>query len=190
MRIFKDIWTYFGQSQSVFIRMLHIMVICLVVSQLITSNFVDIEDAGRLRNSIYIDFGTWTHILPGLALVAIMTIFVLIELFQHGLKYFFPYLWGDLSRFRTDLKTLASRKLPEVAPGGLPAIVQGLGLGVLSLTLLSGLTWFLLVQAGSGLAHAVIELHETLTSLVVVYVIGHGGMGLLHIILWMRSTSR
>ena len=34
MRIFKDIWTYFGQSQSVFIRMLHIMVICLVVSHL------------------------------------------------------------------------------------------------------------------------------------------------------------
>ena len=190
MRIFKDIWTYFGQSQPVFIRVLHLMVIFLVASQLITSDFVDLDNARRLGNSVSFDFGTWTHILPGLALVVIATIFVLTELFRRGLKYFFPYLWGDLSPLKSDLETLAGRKLPEVLPGGLAAIIQGLGLGALSLTLLSGLTWFLLVQTGSGLAHAAIEVHETLTGLVVVYVIGHGGMGILHIILWMRSTSR
>jgi len=190
MRVFKEIWTYFGQSQPVFIRVLHLSVIFLVASQLITSDFVDLDHARRLGDSISFDFGTWTHILPGLALAVIATIFVSIELFRHGLKYFCPYLWGDLSQLKTDLRTLASRRLPETASGGLPAIIQGLGLGALSLTLLSGLTWFLLVQAGSGLAHAAIELHETLTGLVIVYVIGHGGMGVLHIFLWMRTKLR
>jgi hypothetical protein len=190
MRIFKDIWTYFGQSQPVFIRVMHLMVIFLVVSQLITSDFVDLDHARHLGDSISFDFGTWTHIMPGLALAVIATIFVLTELSHRGLKYFFPYLWGDLSQLKADMSALAGRKLPEALPGGLAAIIQGLGLGALTLTLLSGLTWFLLVQAGSGLAHAAIELHQTLTGLVVAYVIGHGGMGMLHIILWMRSTSR
>jgi hypothetical protein len=190
MRILKDIWTYFGQSQPVFIRVLHLMVIFLVASQLITSDFVDLDHARRLGDSLSFDFGTWTHILPGMALAVIATVFVLAELSRRGLKYFFPYLWGDLSQLKTDVKTLAGRKLPEALPGGLPAIIQGLGLGVLSLTLLSGMTWFLLAQAGPKLAHAAIEFHETLTGLVVVYVIGHGGMGVLHIFLWMRTKLR
>ena len=60
----------------------------------------------------------------------------------------------------------------------------------MSLTLLSGLTWFLLVRDGSGWALAAIELHEALTGLVVVYVVGHGGMGLLHMVLWLRNVRR
>lgn len=190
MRHIKDIWAYFGHSQPVFIRVLHLMVIFLVASQLITSNFVDLDHARRLGDSISLGPGAWTHILPGLVLVVIATIFVLSELFRRGLKYFFPYLWGDLSQLKTDVRTLAGRKLPVTAPGGLPAVIQGLGLGALSLTLLSGLTWFLLVQQGSGLAHAVIVWHRTLTGLVVAYVIGHGGMGALHIFVWMRLASR
>ena len=113
-----------------------------------------------------------------------------VELFHRGLKYFFPSLWGDLAQLKADVQTLAARKLPEAAPGGLPAIVQGLGLGLLNVTLLSGLGWFLLVRDGSGWAHSAIELHEALTSLVVVYVIGHGGMGLLHMALWLRTRWR
>lgn len=31
MRIFKDIWTYFGQSQPMFIRVLHLMVILHII---------------------------------------------------------------------------------------------------------------------------------------------------------------
>lgn len=123
-------------------------------------------------------------------LAVIATIFVLSELLNHGLKYYFPYLWRDFSQLKTDLRTLAGRKLPVAAPGGLAAIVQGLGIGALGLTLFSGLTWFLLVRSGSDLAHAAIEVHETLTGLVIVYLIGHGGMGVLHIFLWMRSRLR
>lgn len=190
MRLLKPIWMYFAQSQPIFIRVLHLLVILLVVSQLITSNLVDLDDVRHAGNSIVFDFGTWVHILPGLVLVLITTVFILAELLRHGMKHFFAYLCGDFSQLKVDLKTLSGRKLPETSPGGLAAIVQGLGLGALGLTLLSGLAWFLLVQAGSGLAHWAIEMHEVLTGLVVVYLIGHGGMGALHIFLWMRSRPQ
>jgi len=190
MRIVKLVWSYLAQTQPVVIRALHLIVIAMVASQFITSDLVAIRHAGEGGRALAFGVGTWAHILPGLTLAAIMAIFVIVELFHRGLKYFFPYLWGDLAQLKADVQTLAARKLPEAAPGGLPAIVQGLGLGLLSLTLLSGLTWFLLVRDGSGWAHSAIELHEALTSLVVVYVIGHGGMGLLHMTLWLRTRWR
>jgi hypothetical protein len=186
--LLRLIWAYFGRSQPVFIRLLHIMILLLVVFQLISSNGVDLDHIRFTGNSVFFDFGTWTHILPGLALVVICAVFVLSEWHRRGLKYFFPYLWADLSQLKTDLKTLFSGKLPASASGGLPAVVQGLGLGALALTLLSGLSWFLLARAGSELAHIAIEAHEVLTNLVIVYLIGHGSMGLLHMILWMRSA--
>ncbi len=190
MRIAKDIWAYFGQSQSAFTRLLHLSIILLVASQFITSDLVDLKHASHADQSIAFSFGTWAHILPGMLLAFLAMIFVASELYQHGLQYFFPYLRGDLTQLKKDVQTLAARKLPEVVPGGLPAIVQGLGLIVLGSTLLSGLTWFILAETGSGLAHTVIEVHEALTGLVIAYLIGHGGMGLLHMVLWIRSRTR
>jgi len=190
MQITKDIWAYFGQSQSVFTRLLHFSVILLVANQFLTSDLVDLKHASHADQSIAFSFGTWAHILPGMLLAFIAIVFVASELYRHGSKYFFPYLLGDLTQLKKDLQILAARQLPEVVPGGLPAIVQGLGLLVLGLTLLSGLTWFYLIETGSGLAHTVIEVHEVLTNLVIAYLIGHGGMGLLHMVLWIRSSSR
>jgi hypothetical protein len=190
MRMLKHVWQYFGQTQPAFVRVLHLIILIGCVSQLITSNLVNLQDARSAGGSVAFDFGTWTHILPGLSLVVIAALFIAAELLRRGLKYFFPYLWGELSQLKADLKTLAGRRLPDTAPGGLAAIVQGLGLGALGLTLLSGLMWFLLVQRGSGLAHAAIEMHEAVTGLVIAYLVGHGGMGVLHIFLWMRSNTK
>jgi hypothetical protein len=190
MQMLKHVWQYFGQTQPAFVRVLHLIILIGCVSQLITSNLVDLQNARLAGGSIAFGFGTWTHILPGLLLVVIAALFIAAELLRRGPKYFYPYLWGELSQLKADLKTLAGRRLPDAAPGGLAAIVQGLGLGALGLTLLSGLMWFLLVQRGSGLAHVAIEMHEALTGLVIAYLIGHGGMGVLHIFLWMRSNAK
>jgi hypothetical protein len=186
----KAIWTYLGQSQPAYIRILHLIVLLLVTSQLISSNAVDLDHVRIEDHFVSFDAGTWAHIIPGLFLVLIATVFALSEFFRHGLKYFFPYVWGDLSQLKTDINSLIRGELPDTAPGGLPAIVQGLGLGALTLTLLSGLSWFFLIEFGSGLAHTAIEAHEVLANVVIVYVIGHGGMGVLHMILWMRSTAK
>ena len=190
MRTVKRLWQYFGQTQPVFIRVLHLIVILVCISQLITSNFVNLKGTRIIDGSVSFTFGTWAHILPGLVLVGITALFIAAELSRRGLKYFFAYLWGDLAQVKADVKTIAGRKIPDASPGGLAAIVQGLGLGAMGLTLLSGLSWFVLVQIGAGLAHAAIEMHEALTGLVVVYLIGHGAMGVLHIFLWMRSHPR
>ncbi len=190
MRVLQDIWTYFGQSQSVSTRVLHFLVLVLVAGQLVTSDFVRLDQAHRAGHFIVFPLGTWAHVLPGLLLAVIATIFVIKEFYIHGLKYFFPYMWGDLSQLKTDLQTLADRKLPAVAPCGLPAIVQGLGLWALAMTLLSGLMWLFFVLNGSGPAHTAIELHGFLTGVVIAYLVGHGGMGVLHIFLWFRSRTR
>jgi hypothetical protein len=190
MRVVRLLWQYFGQTQPIFIRVLHLIVILICLSQLITSNLVSLSGTRMLDGSISFTFGTWTHILPGLLLVGVAALFIAAELFRRGPKYFFAYLWGDLSQIKADVKTLAGRKLPDASPGGLAAVVQGLGLGAMGLTLLSGLMWFVLIQTGSGLARTAIEMHEALTGLVVVYLIGHGGMGGLHFFLWIRSLPR
>lgn len=190
MRTARRLWQYFGQTQPVFIRVLHLIVILMCISQLITSNLVNLRGSRIIDGSVSFTFGTWTHILPGLLLVGVTALFIAAELSRRGLKYFFAYLWGDLAQVKADLKTLAGRKLPDASPGGLPAIVQGLGLGAMGLTLLFGLLWFVLVLAGSGFSHAAIEMHEAVTGLVVVYLIGHGAMGVMHILLWIRSLSR
>ncbi|GAB6905708.1 conserved membrane hypothetical protein [Desulfosarcina cetonica] len=190
MRITKAIWNYFGQTQPVFTRVLHLAILLLTISQLITSDFVDIEAANLTGGGLVLGLGTWAHVAPGLILVVITSVFTLIVLVRHGLKYFFPYVWGEFSPLTADVKQLVAFKLPDIAPGGIAAIVQGLGLGAMALTLASGLMWFLLMRTGSGMAHTAIEAHETFTGLVVAYLIGHGGIGILHMIPWIRGNMK
>lgn len=189
MRIVNLVWSYLGKTQPVWVRVLHLLILLMVCLQLITSNFVEIEAGYQSAGSAAFTSGTWAHVLPGLTLLGIMLIFVLTEFLRRGVKYFFPYLWGDVGQLKADLKTLLQRRLPEATPGGLAASVQGLGLGAVGLTLLSGALWFALIQAGSGLAHTAIEVHEVMTGVVIAYLIGHGGMGLLHMLLWIRAGA-
>ena len=90
MRSVKQIWAYLAQTQPVLIRVLHLIVIGLVASQFITSDFVEIDHAGSGGRSLAFAWSTWAHILPGQTLAAIMAIVVMIELFRRGLKYFLP----------------------------------------------------------------------------------------------------
>lgn len=187
MRIVKKIWSYFGKTQPVWVRVLHLTTIVLVLSQFLTSNLIEI---GSSAGAPVFFLGAWTHILPGLILFGVTFVFALTEFLRRGLKFFFPYLWGDFSQLVSDLKTLLGRRLPEAAPGGLAAIVQGLGLGAMGLTVLSGGLWFFLTRAGSGMADTAILIHEGVTGLVLAYIVGHGGMGLIHMILWFRTGER
>jgi hypothetical protein len=169
---------------------MHMTVLVLVMMQLISSNLISFDASGRVSESPAFFIGSWTHFSIGLALGLVGFLFVAIEITKHGIRYFFPYLWGDFTQIKEDLKTLLSRQLPEAVPGSLAAVVQGLGLGALALTLASGLGWFFLWQTGVGRAEAVISIHEMFTGLIQAYVIGHGGLGLLHIILWNRRKGR
>lgn len=57
------------------------------------------------------------------------------------------------------------------------------------LVVLSGTAWFILWLQGSPYAGEIRNLHKTLTGLIEAYIIGHGAMGLLHFIVWLRKKS-
>ncbi len=190
MRVFRSIWGYFKQTQPPAVRVLHAVILILVICQLVSSNFIEFDKAGRIVATPVHFIGTWTHIATGLTLVPITLVFVIVELLRRGLFDFFPYLQGDFAQVRSDLAALKQRRLPEASPRGLAAIVQGLGLGAVLITLLAGLTWFVLWRYGVPWAGTVRAIHATLTGLVEAYIVGHGGMGLLHIFFWNREQHR
>jgi len=183
-------WSYFQDAQPPLVRVLHLTVMVLVLMQLISSNLIHFDAAGRVNNAPAFFLGSWAHFSVGIALGFIGFLFVVIEIGRHGVRYFFPYLWGDFARIKADLKTLLRFQLPEAGPGSMAAVVQGLGLGALVLTLSSGLGWFVLWRTGMSMAVTVMAFHAMFTGLVQAYVVGHGGLGLLHIILWNRAKGR
>ncbi len=189
MRVIHIFWSYFRRFQPPLVRSLHILVLAMVLMQILSSNLIRFDAAGRVSDAPAFFLGSWAHFGGGLALVLIGLLFVAIEVARRGLPYFFPYLWGDFTQLKTDVNTLLARRLPEASPGSLAAVVQGLGLGALVLTLAAGLGWFFLWQAGSGAAGSVLEIHEGLTGLVEAYVVGHGLLGLIHIYLWNRTRG-
>ena len=134
-------------------------------------------------------YGTWIHIGTGLSLLPIAFVFIYIELKRHGIKYFFPYFYGNFSGIKEDLRQLKQFELPEASAYGIAAIVQGLGLGALTLVLLSGLTWFFSWIFMAPWADNIKELHESLTGLIEAYICGHGGMGLLHLSLQLKNQK-
>jgi cytochrome b561 len=178
---------YLRKHQSPKIRYLHVIVLLLVMSQIIVSNFMGFAATGAVSGNIIKFYGTWIHIITGLTLLPIALLFAFFVIKEHGIKYFFPYVFGDFSQLKVDLLKIKNLELPNPEAKGLATIVQGLGLGALFLALFSGLTWFVSWKYHAPWAHSVKEVHEFLVGLIEAYIVGHGGMGLLHIYLSSRQ---
>jgi len=187
--ILRFIKKYFAEKFTPFFRILHYAILFLVLTQIVVSNFIKVSDDGVISHNIVEYYGTWIHISTGLFLVLLATIFIIAELNKRGFKYFYPYLSGDFSQLKLDIEKLKSLEMPDVSAKGLVAIVQGLGLGALLLVVSSGSAWFLLWSYDSSLANDAKEIHELFTGLIEAYVIGHGGIGLLHIFLAYKEQK-
>lgn len=186
---FNTFFDYLSERHTPGIRFLHIATLLLVITQIILSNFMHLNRSGEIDGTKIQDIATWSHISIGLVMLLIAVIFILLELGSHGFKHFFPYLFGDFSQIRKNLLILKSLHLPEPNSYGLATVVQGLGLGALALVVVSGSTWFYGWWSHADWAHDVLEIHETLTGLIEAYIIGHGGLGLLHIFFPSRRES-
>ncbi len=187
--MFKAINKYFTEKLTPLVRYLHYSILFLVLLQILLSNFIEINDDGVIGQSIIEYYSTWAHIGVGLSLVALALVFAIVELSKHGYLYFYPYLSGDFSQLKSDLRKLKSLEVPDASPRGLAAVIQGLGLGALLLVALSGAIWFVLWSYDLALADDVKEIHELLTGLIEAYVIGHGGMGLIHIFIVFKEQK-
>jgi len=189
MRIINLTMEYLRERQPPVVRYLHLTILCLVLSQIIVSNFMGFTENNEVRKNIITFYGTWIHIGTGLFLLPIAFAFISIELNRHGFKYFFPYFYGDFSQLKKDFQQLIRFQLPEPAAYGIAAVVQGLGLGAVSLVLLSGFSWFLSWVFMAPWSDSIRALHQLLTGLIEAYVVGHGGMGLLHLFLRFRHQN-
>ena len=190
MRIINKTMEYLDERQPPVVRILHITILCLVLSQIIVSNFMGFTDSGEVSKRTIEYYGTWIHISTGLSLLPIAFVFIYAELKRHGIQYFYPYFYGNFSTLKGDLRQLKQFELPEPSAYGLATIVQGLGLGALTLVILSGATWFISWIYMAPWADSVKELHELLTGLIEAYVVGHGGLGLLHLFFNLRTGSK
>ncbi|MGF1723953.1 cytochrome b/b6 domain-containing protein [Photobacterium nomapromontoriensis] len=176
------IQNYFSSKFPTHIRHLHYTVIFLVLAQILLSNGMHLTKQGVIQDTVIAQTTTWAHIIGGCTFFIVIILFTAIELKTHGFQYFFPYLWGKFDQIKEDVARLRSMQLPEAKPQGIAACVQGLGLGAGLLVVFSGLTWFVLWLNDSAYAYDVRELHKTLTGLIEAYIIGHGALGLLHIV--------
>lgn len=184
------VFEYLRSRQSPKIRFLHILVLLAVISQIFVSNFIGFTSAGEIGGSALRFYGTWTHIITGITLLPIALIFTFLVMGAHGFRYFYPYLFGDFGQLKSDFDKLKKLELPDPEAGGLAAIVKGLGLGALFLALLSGLTWFISWKFNALWSLGARETHMFLVGFIEAYIVGHGGMGLLHIYLSAKKRKK
>jgi len=174
--LWKEFWSYLGETQSNGIRAIHALLACLIIYQIIDSNFMVVEYLPHR----FLGWGTWIHIISGITITIIALTFITVVLKKRGFKHFFPYMYGEFTQLKKDFKVLLSFKLPEAQTYGLATIVQGLGLGALILVFCSGLFWFVCWLLQLSIAEDVQEIHAFLTGFIEAYIIGHGALGIVH----------
>ena len=173
-----------GFFQTPFLRALHALVVLFVILQLCSSALMAVTPDGASVTA-------WYHLLAGMGLCALSLILAIYSLGRHGLKYFFPYLWGDVDQIRKDLAASLRGRMVAPRPGGLATSVQGLGLGALLLTAFSGLIWFCLWRDASSAAPAWRGGGVWAPGVGVGVLLGpRGGMALLHFYVWQRRVVK
>ena len=113
MNLIHIMLEYFRERQPPMVRWLHMTILCLVLSQIVVSNFMGFADNGEVSRKSVEYFGTWIHIGTGLFLFPTTLVFIVIEIRRHGMKHFFPYVYGDFSQLKKDLQQLKRFELPE-----------------------------------------------------------------------------
>jgi hypothetical protein len=162
-------------------KWLHALILFWVLWQILLSFGMDIHSNTPLSHITIIDK---LHIYGGLALFLVAAGFFSVVLYRRKMADLYPWLKGDLRGLKNDLHTLLSRQLPEAAPGGLAATIEGLGLLALLLAVTTGLLWYSAISLGLTIAPELLAIHKTSVGAIELYFYGHGTFALLHLITW------
>jgi len=98
---------------------------------------------------------------------------------NRGFAYYYAVFRGDITALTADIKSVFNKQMPEIGFGGLAATVQGLGMLALIAASLSGTTWFLIWVFDGPFGHEMEEIHEIFTTIIQLYAVCHGLMGLI-----------
>ena len=169
-----QLWRFLGFFQPPVLRLLHASVVVLVAVQVLT----------RLAGL------SMTHAIVGLVLCVLGFGLMALGLGTRGPRNYYPYLWGDMDQLKKDVAAIRSGKLIIAPrPKGLACVVQGLGMGALTMSLLTGLWLFRSWQMGE-ISHTAATMHSIFVFLLLGYAVGHGGMALGHFFFWKKSTVK
>ncbi len=164
------------------IRHTHGTLAILVIFQILNSNFIQMNAEGS-KHSVFL----WVHIISGCLAILMTIMLITLMLTKQHFYQFYPYLFKDNLVWLSDIKSLFKFKMPEPKEKGLANVIQGLGIGALILIESVALTWLFLWQTDSIYANDAKNLHKLLTGLIEAYLIGHGGMALLHF--WFKRNA-
>lgn len=171
-----------------FTRILHLFIAAGMVVQMIISLVMVYPKPGRQSDTFYAFHETWGHML--LVLLLIHWIWCMVRSGNITFSLLFPWLsWPRYRAIQEDIKRYVAHarqfRLPNSTQQASPlaSAVQGLGLSVATLLGVSGtIIFFAMAKNGAmiGWVHDVKEAHETLGSLMWVYLVVHATMGILH----------
>ena len=165
-------------------KTLHFIVIFWVLWQLISSSLMHV-DGDTLWPQI--ELLAKIHAFSGVGLMVIALVFFIKVVTRRKLTDLYPWLYRNFSVIKADLYCLARLQLPEPKPAGLAATVEGLGLLALLLAVCSGFIW-LLVAYFYGSAALLLDVHKTSVGAIEAYFYAHGGLAILHFIVWWRKA--
>lgn len=179
------LWRFLGFFQAPFIRALHAALLILIFFQLFGGLMVSPHAYGLPLADSFI---LWGHGFSGILILLLGLLLIGISFRTNGLFHYFPYLLGEISQIRRDVMDSLHFKLVAPRAGGLANAVQGLGMGAMLLTALSGGGWILLRWQGLHI-NWLLDIHSLAAMMLALYFIGHGTMALLHFRLWLIKTG-
>lgn len=106
------LWRFLGIFQPPVLRTVHALTACSLYPAIYQQHM----DAHRKHAA---SFSAWHHIWGGATLCLLAILQTAISSSKHGLRYFYPYLWGDTEQLMKDFKL----KLVAPRPKGLGAAV-------------------------------------------------------------------
>ena len=172
-------WRFNGLFQPLPLRIIHLLLVFFVLFELVTIGLTDIFPGAFFY-----------HKLGGGILCALVIVMLAYCFKLRGIKYYYPYFWGDFAQLKSDFAQSLKLKIVPLRPRGFAASVRGLGLLALVLTLSFGVFTVLLWKAGSAYAGVASEIHGACASLLVIYLICHASMAIVRFVIWEKKVFK
>ncbi len=173
------LWKFLGFFQTPFIRLWHLLGIVLILLQLCL-----------FLNFSFTDFINESHVERGLLLLPFLFLFLCISFKRRGFKYFFSYLWGDVSLLQKDIQTFLQGRVPAPKSGGLAGTIQGFGLLAFFLTLLCGFFLYLSWYHDVNFIIDFYSLHKYTASALLLYLFVHAAYSIKHFLFWKKTVVK